>query len=231
MKSLIKQSALITGASRGIGLASALSLVDVGLQVTGVGRDFSNTPETFNHTMCDLGNLDELTAQLTCFPSSVGVLILNAGIGQFGGLEQFSHAQIQRMVNVNLVSSLYISKHYLPLMKRQGGGDIVIVGSESAMQGARAGAVYCATKFALRGLAQSLRADCSTSNIRVHMVNPGPAATGFFDDLNFTPQEGQEFVLNAEDVAAAIVHALGQPRNVVTDEINLQPMKRSFRKK
>ena len=116
-------------------------------------------------------------------------------------------------------------------MKAQGGGDIVLLGSESGLQGAKAGAVYCATKFALRGLAQSLRADCSNANIRVNLVNPGPVDSDFFESLKFEPQEGQEFVLNSQDIALAIIGALDQPRHVVYEEVNIQPMKRSYRKK
>ncbi len=231
MKNLVTPSALITGASSGIGLACAEALVDRSVAVTGLARDFTGVRAVFEKQLCDLSDLDALTAQLADLPTSLGALILNAGLGQFGGLEQFSHSQIRNLINTNLVSNLFLLKHFLPMLKRQGGGDIVLLGSESALQGAKAGAVYCASKFAIRGLAQSLRADTSTSNIRVHLINPGPVDTEFFDDLNFSPQQGQEFVLNSADVAAAIIHALDQPRHVVCDEINLQPMKRSFRKK
>jgi len=105
------------------------------------------------------------------------------------------------------------------------------VQSESGLQGAKAGSVYCATKFAIRGLAQSLRADCSTSDIRIMLVNPGPVDSDFFDALDFAPQDGREFVIPASAVADAVSSALSQPRSVVVDEVNLQPIKRSFRKK
>jgi len=231
MENLVHSSALVTGASKGIGLKTAEFLMAAGVSVTGLGRDFSAIMPAFDDVVCDLGNLAQLESLLPSFPTPMGTLVLNAGVGQFGGLEQFSSKQIQRLINVNLVSHLLIVKHYLPLMKRQGGGDIVIIGSESALQGARSGSVYCATKFALRGLAQSLRADCANSNIRVQLINPGPVNTGFFDDLNFAPQHGQEFALNADDVANVVVHTLAQPRHVVMDEINIQAMKRSFSKK
>ena len=231
MKNLIHPSALITGASRGIGFACAELLLKQEVSVAGVARNFDQCDLDIQCLTCDLSDIDLLSSKLPSFPKQVGALILNAGFGRFGGLEQFSTQQIQQLVNTNLVSNLVLIKHYLPLMKRQGGGDVVLVGSESALNGARAGSVYCATKFALRGLAQSLRADTSTSNIRVHLINPGPVDSDFFSQLNFEPQSGQEFVLNPEDVASAVVHALEQPRHVVSEEINLQPMKRSFKKK
>lgn len=227
----MKQTAVITGASSGIGLAVARKLHEKNVAVMGVARDFSNTDTTgFEFLELDLSKLDDLPAQLSTLKLVPNVLVLNAGYGRFGGIEQFSHQQIRELVDTNLVSNLFLVKHFLPAMKAEGGGDIVIVGSESALQGARAGAVYCATKFAMRGLAQSLRADCSNADIRVILVNPGPVDSDFFDDLNFAPQSGPEFSIAPAAVAQAIVDVLAQPRNVVCEEINMQPIKRAFRK-
>lgn len=228
----VAKTALVTGASSGIGFATAKGLIEKGFEVEGVARSLGsvNLPG-LRKTEIDLAKLDDLSECLSTYKSAPGLLVLNAGYGQFGGLEQFSHAQIQTLVNTNLVSNLFILKHFMPQIKTQGGGDIVLIGSESALNGAKAGSVYCATKFAIRGLAQSLRADCANSNIRVLLMNPGPVATEFFDDLNFQPLAGDEFVIQAESVADSIIHALEQPRNVVMEEINLQPMKRSFTKK
>jgi NADP-dependent 3-hydroxy acid dehydrogenase YdfG len=227
-----KQTAIITGASSGIGLALAKRLIEQGFDVQGIARDFSKTGcIDMMAVEMDLSKIAQLPTQLTQFKQAPDVLVLNAGVGQFGGLEQFSHAQVETLINTNLTSNIFLLKHFLPKMKQQGGGDIFLVGSESALQGARSGAVYCATKFAIRGLAQSVRADCSTANIRVMLVNPGPVASDFFDDLNFEPHTGDEFSIQPESVANAIYHAISQPRNVVVDEINLQPIKRSFQKK
>jgi len=231
----MNKTALITGASSGIGLSLAELLIENGCDVTGLARDFSATKHSGIREEClDLSNIDQLAAKLTQTESlnrAFDVLVLNAGYGQFGGIEQFSHQQIRQLVDTNLVSNLFLIKHFLPKMKVQGQGDIVIVGSESALQGAKAGTVYCATKFALRGLAQSLRCDCSTSNIRVILINPGPVESDFFEDLAFQPQDGAEFVIEPAHIADVIFNALSQPRNVVCDEINVQPMKRSFKKK
>jgi 3-hydroxy acid dehydrogenase/malonic semialdehyde reductase len=225
------KSAIITGASSGIGLVTAQRLAQDGYQVEGLARDFSSTDTAlFTPHEIDLANLESLPNDLDVFSEPPELLILNAGYGRFGGIEQFSHQQIRHLIDTNLVSNLFLIKHFLPKMKTQGGGDIVLIGSESALQGARAGAVYCASKFALRGLAQSLRADCSNSDIRVILINPGPVETDFFDDLNFAPQQGVEFAIDAQSVARAITDSIAQPRHVVCEEINLQPMKRSFRK-
>lgn len=227
-----RHGAVITGASSGIGLATARAFIEHGYDVHGLARNFSQTQcDGLNTVEIDLSQLNELPNKLQQFKTAPSVLVLNAGYGQFGGLEQFSHAHIEALVNTNLTCNFFLLKHFLPKMKQQGEGDIVVIGSESSLQGAKAGAVYCATKFAVRGLAQSLRADCATSNIRVILVNPGPVASDFFDDLNFEPHSGNAFVIEPESVAKAIVDAIAQPRNVVVEEINLQPLKRSFQKK
>ena len=232
----MSKTALITGASSGIGLSLLTLMTERNINVTGLARNFNGSELSAGVTpvKLDLSKVDELPEKLSSsdeLNKAFDILVLNAGYGRFGGLEQFSHEQIRHLVDTNLLSNLFLLKHFLPKMKQQGGGDIVIVGSESALQGAKAGAVYCATKFALRGLAQSLRADCSTSNIRVILVNPGPVNSDFFEELNFAPQEGDEFVIDPMDVANTVLHALQQPRNVVCDEINMQPIKRSFQKK
>ena len=242
-----QKTALITGASSGIGLATARALSKAKHHVEGIARNFDSRnfdsrnfdarnsdksvfSDLTQHSI-DLSDIDALPQALKAIKTTPDVLVLNAGYGQFGGIEQFSHAQIRQLIDTNLVSNLFLLKHFLPKMKQRGQGDIVLIGSESSVQGARAGAVYCASKFAIRGLAQSLRADCSTNDIRVILVNPGPVETDFFDELNFAPQDGDDFVIPADSIAHSICSALEQPRSVVVDEINIQPIKRSFRKK
>lgn len=225
-------SAIITGASSGIGLSLAQQLLEQGCRVTGVARDFSKTQcEGLETVEFDLADVDDLPERLRQFDAAPEALILNAGYGRFGGLEQVSHAQIRHLIDTNLVSNLFLIKHFLPLMKAKNQGDIVLVGSESALQGGRMGALYSASKFAVRGLAQSLRLDTSNSGIRVILVNPGAVDTPFYDDLSFEPAAGQEFNLQPEDVASAIHDALKQSRHVVIEEINMQAMKRSYSKK
>jgi NADP-dependent 3-hydroxy acid dehydrogenase YdfG len=226
---------LITGASSGIGLATAKEFVKHGSKVTGLGRDFSDCdcPE-IDQISIDLSDLDGLVGRLkseTFAADSYDCLVLNAGYGRFGGIEQFSYVQIRHLIDTNLVSNLYLLKHFLAEFKRSGGKDIVLIGSESALSGAKQGAVYCASKFAIRGLAQSLRADCAQADVRVILINPGAVASDFFEDLHFEPVAGAEFSLNCDTIADAIMNALSQPRTAVIEEINIQPMKRAFTKK
>ncbi|NND82789.1 MAG: SDR family oxidoreductase [Gammaproteobacteria bacterium] len=226
--------ALITGSSAGIGQALARQWAEQGIAVTGIARRKQQHDFPMQAVQLDLADLDALPTQLKQLPElqqQFDVLVLNAGYGRFGGIESFSYQQMQQLINTNLMSNLYMLKHFLPDFKRRGGVDIVIMGSESALQGARQGAVYCASKFALRGLAQSLQADCAGSDIRVMLINPGPVRSDFFNELHFEPLPEESFALRPEAVAEQISAALQQSRNKELLEVNLQPPKRGFRKK
>lgn len=226
--------ALITGASSGIGHALAERSAAQGYAVMGVGRDFSQRPHSCQRTFVldqgDLPAVERFCAQQKKHLQALDLLILNAGYGQFGSIEQFSSAQIQRLITTNLTSNLVLLSKLVPMMKARARGDIVLMGSESALQGAKQGSVYCATKFGIRGLAQSLRAECAGSGIRVMLVNPGPVRTDFFKELAFAPAAGDEFALSADDVAHSVFSALALPATSVVDELNLQPLKRVFEK-
>lgn len=223
---------LITGASRGIGQAIARALLAQGAQVVGLARDFSpwgDIPTRFIPLIADLADLDGLPGRLKNLvkehPDLDGV-ICNAGTGRFGALEQFSPEQIRSQIDLNLTQHLLVARALLPPLKRKGFGDLLFMGSESALAGGRNGAVYSACKFALRGLAQSLRHESASKGVRVSIINPGMVSSGFFDDLDFRPGELPENHIRPEDVAAAVLTVLGAPPGTVLDEINLSPVKK-----
>ena len=114
----------------------------------------------------------------------------------------------------------------LPAIKRIGHGDIIIIGSEAALSGGRKGAIYCASKFALRGFAQALREECARNRIRVTMINPGMVKTGFFNELDFAPGDSEENYILPEDIADAAALVINTRYGTVYDEINLSPQKK-----
>lgn len=226
---------LVTGASRGIGAAITRNLLQTGHRVLALARDFSDwptPPAELETCVLDLADLEALPHQLgeiaRAHPELDG-LILNAGYGRFGSLEEFSYQQIQHMVETNLLQHIYFARALIPRFKQQGRGDLIIIGSEAALTGGRRGAVYSACKFALRGLAQSLREECSQSGIRVSLINPGMVDTPFYDRLDFSPGEADENHLRAEDIAEAVNLVLHAHPGTVFDEINLNPLKKVIR--
>ena len=230
-----KRKILVTGASRGIGEAITRRLLATGSQVIGVARDFTGWPEgqphleTLNLDLSDLDGLPHQLGEIVRLHPELDGLVLNAGSGQFGSLEQFSYRQIREMVETNLLQHIFIARALTPRLKRLGYGDLILIGSEAALSGGRKGAVYSACKFALRGFAQSLREECSQSGVRVSLINPGMVDTPFYDDLDFAPGEAPENHLRAEDVADAVEMVLQAHPGTVFDEINLNPLKKVIR--
>jgi NADP-dependent 3-hydroxy acid dehydrogenase YdfG len=228
-------SAVVTGASSGIGRAVALRLLAGGWRVAGVARGgdrLAAVDPRLEPWPLDLADLDALPARLASWIEAhppVDAVVSCAGRGRFGALEEFSPAQIRALVDLNFTSHALLARAFLPGMKRRGRGDLVFLGSEAALAGSRRGAVYCATKFALRGLAQALRDECGKSGVRVTVVNPGMVATSFFDDLDFAPPEEEEGHLLPADVADAVALVLTARRGAVFDEIDLSPLKKGVR--
>lgn len=221
---------LVTGCSRGIGAAITHRLLEMQHQVIGISR---NPPgfdtENLTHIAADLSDLrslPELLNEIAAICPALQGLILNAGQGVFGSLEQFSVLRIEQLINLNLTSQILISRKFLPAMKAKKSGNLIFIGSEAALAGGRNGAVYSATKFGLRGLVQSLQEECSSSGVRVGIINPGMVNTSFFDELGFQPGDKPDQHLIAEDVVEAALLMLNAREGAVIQEINLQPQKK-----
>lgn len=221
---------LVTGASSGIGLAICKSLLVQGHQVTGIARRIASElqDERFYAVTMDFTNSNTLEEKfksvLKTQPKWDG-LICAAGYGQFAFIEQFSYQQMQTMMNVNFMAHALLVKLILPGLKQQKQGNVIFIGSESALEGGKNGAMYCASKFAIRGFAQALRAECARSGVNINLINPGMVKTPFFDKLDFRPGNAEENYLEADDVANMVCHILSMRKGSNIDEINLSPLK------
>ncbi|MGD8569680.1 MAG: SDR family NAD(P)-dependent oxidoreductase [Gammaproteobacteria bacterium] len=226
-----KKQIIVTGASSGIGRAVATRLLEEDFEVIGIAR-YSRTqplehPAFINRPM-DLSDIAHLPLQLTQlvddFPAVSGIVFC-AGRGQFGSLEEFSYAQIRELMDLNFISQAYLARAYLPLFKQRKAGHLIFMGSEASLKGSRKGGIYCASKFALRGFAQALRDECSKSQVRVSIINPGMVRGAFFDELDFEPGSEAENYLEAEDIAQTVAYIFTARFAVNVDEINLSPLK------
>lgn len=226
----------MTGATSGIGLATRVRLLAQGHQVIGVGRDFSKIDaapgfEPVELDFSDLGGLPEKLRDLAHRRPRIDALVLSAGRGVLGHLEELSFDQIRRLIDLNFTSQAFVVRALLPGLKRLGRGDVILMGSEAALRGSRQGSIYCASKFALRGFAQALREECARSGVKVTIINPGVVRTPFFDDLPIEPGEHQDNALLPEEVAEMVAMVLSQGAGAVIDEINLSPLKKVVRRK
>jgi len=234
------RTVLVTGHSKGIGLAITQTLLQAGHSVLGVSRSSIEDQEYLHQYAIDLADLDSVSTFARNLMTSTSsdnhfnvpdAVICNAGAGQFGALENFSALQIQQSIQLNLVSPLVLLRALLPGLKKHQRSDIVFIASESAVQAGRFGSIYSAAKFGLRGAAQSLRSECASSNCHVGIVNPGMVKTNFFTELSFEPGNAWQHSLHANDVASAVLSMLNSPNNAVLEEINVRPLQHVVQKK
>jgi len=229
------ETILVTGASSGIGAAVCRSLLDQGYAVIGLSRSISDAAfddANFSALRCDLRDRVALEIQIKSLLKSdidFAGAVFCAGSGYFGGLEQLDFKKVEALLDLNLLSPMFLSKLLVPGLKRRAAGHLVYLGSEAALQGARNGSAYCASKFGLRGFVQSLREECRQSGVSVSQVNPGMVDTAFFDDLHFEPGEDQSNRISAAAVAACVASILGNETNSIIEEINLSPRNKVVR--
>jgi 3-hydroxy acid dehydrogenase / malonic semialdehyde reductase len=223
------RTVLVTGASRGIGRAIASKLLAEGCTVVGVAR--SDVKAHLDHPdyiavsvdLSEVLSISKHVKQLLKEHPSLDGVVSVVGRGDFGELEQFSPEQIKSSIELNLTSHLLLARAVVPHLKSLNRGDLIVMGSEASLRGAQRGALYCAAKFGLRGLVQSLRQECARRGVRVGLVLPGMVRTGFFDDLNFRPGPEPQHAIEAADVAEAVWTMLSARPGTVIDELVLSP--------
>ena len=225
---------LVTGGSRGIGRACCEALGNAGYRTISLSRNPPGTPlPSDTHVSIDLSDLERTTSLIKTLLTEhdINGLICNAGRGDIGSLENFSAQQIQQSIMLNLISPLCIARLCLPALRRQARSNIVFVGSTSALQGARYGSVYSASKFGLRGVAQSLAHEVANANCHVGIVQPGMVRTGFFDELDFEPGPEAAHALLDSDVASAVLSMVSTPDHAVISELVVQPRQHVVQKR
>lgn len=235
--------ALVTGASSGIGEATALALAAEGARVALAARRAERL-ETLSKQISDNGGLampiiadvaDEAQAHDMLLKANaqwgrVDILVNNAGVMQLGSIDGANTEEWRSMLNINLLGLMYATHAALPLMKAQGGGHIVNISSTSGREVLVKAAVYAATKFGVGAFSEALRKEVYTNKIRVTLIEPGAVATELGNKI--TDPGAQEWAktwlqsktpLASEDIAAAIVYAVTQPPHVNVNEILLRP--------
>ena len=226
---------LVTGSSSGIGYEITSKLLNLGAQVIGIARNHDKSDlENKNYTTysCDVSvheKLETLLKQILKKHPQINCLVSNAGYGNFGPLENYSTLQINKFLATNLTSHLVITRHLLPHFKRNKIGDIIFIGSEAGLSGAKNGSLYCAAKFGLKGFTEALSKDVSNNNIKVTIINPGMVKTNFFKNLNFEPGDSEKNVISLRDISSTVTYILGLSRNTIVDEINLSPSKKAIK--
>ena len=224
---LTGKTAIVTGASKGIGRATAEALLARGAAVAGWGRTAPEglVDDRFQFFECDVRDehavAEALTNTLRELGPDVHVLVNNAGLGIMGDVDGFKTEDWQTMFDTNVLGTFLCTRAVLPQMKRQKLGHIVNVASLAGTAGTAGMSGYCATKFAVRGFSDALFKELRPAGIRVTCLLPGSVETHFNgNEPGPTPDPHK---MTAASIADAIVHALEAPDTTMISEIQLRP--------
>lgn len=179
--------AVVTGASTGIGLATAKALVNAGFTVFGTSRKaVSEAPSGITMLTCDVRNsasVAQLVETVLAQAGRIDLLVNNAGIGLTGGAEESSIEQAQALFDVNVFGVFRVTNAVVPVMRRQGKGRIINMSSVLGLIPAPYAALYSSTKHALEGYSESLDHELRAFGIRVTLIEPAYTRTSFEDNL------------------------------------------------
>lgn len=177
------KTALVTGASSGIGRASAEALSRAGFTVFGTSRKpGGNNSGQVSMLACDVTDEESvasLVSEVLARTGRIDVLVNNAGLGLFGGAEESSVAQVQRLFDVNLFGVIRVINAVLPSMRARGQGRIINLSSALGFIPAPYSAHYAGSKFALEGYSESLDHEVRAFNVRVSLIEPGTVKSNF----------------------------------------------------
>lgn len=248
MRRLEGRTALVTGASSGIGRATALGLAQAGASIVGVGRRTdglekmadevrsswkeSGATNSFVHTASlDVRNrsaVEEFANDLATRDIQVDILVNNAGLSRgLSTIQEGNPDDWEEMIDTNVKGLLFVTRAFAPRMIEQGRGHILNIGSIAGHEVYANGNVYCATKHAVRALTQSLRLDLHGTPVRVSTIDPGLVETEFSMVRFHGDRDRAKAVyentnpLTAADVADAVVYAATRPAHVNVAELIL----------
>jgi 3-oxoacyl-[acyl-carrier protein] reductase len=226
------QTALITGASRGIGLAIARKLGTMGAQLALCARDAERLEQAEAELrlagcrtlavpadVTDAAAVDALVQKVIGTLGGIHILVNNAGVGVFAPLHELREDDWDRVMNTNLKGVYLCSRAVAPQMMRRHGGHIINISSLAGKNAFAKGGVYCASKWGLQGMTACMAEDLRGYGIRVSAVCPGTVETEFSPHAGKDPKK----MLQPEDVAHVVAMLLTQAEQSFVSEVELRP--------
>lgn len=233
MQTITGKVALITGAGRGIGRATALAFAKEGIHVGLVGRTLENLQQVAEelkqfkvkvaYAAADVADLDSITSAVESIRGELGpidILVNNAGISKFGSFMDLTPEEWTNIIDVNVKGVYYTTRAVLPEMIERNTGDIINISSTAGQKGAPITSAYSASKAAVIGMSESLMLEVRKKNIRVTTLTPSTVATDMAVELNLT-DGNPEKVMQAEDLADLMVAQLKLHPRVVLKHAGL----------
>lgn len=215
-------TAIVTGASKGIGLAAAKALIEEGSTVA----CFSRTPpenyshENFHHFETDLTVEESVEKSFNKTVNQLGnkisILVNNAGAGYRGRMEEMPSDKWRYLFDLNVHGIYYVTKRVIPGMKNRNGGHIINIGSGAGTNGIPEMSAYCGTKYAVNGITEALHQELRDFGVKVSCISPGSVDTGF--------SSSKKNKLQPDDLASAIIHMLKCPQNFHYTNVQVRPL-------
>lgn len=235
--------AVVTGGSRGIGLAIAEALLAAGASVCITGRSQKHldsaraaltAPDALRgeRLLLSQGDLAEPSAALAAIGGAVerfgglDILVNNAGVGEFANVADMSIEQWRNVIGTNLDGVFYCCHAAIPVMKQRGGGFIINISSLAGKNAFVGGSAYCASKAGLNNFSEALMQEVRYDNIRVSYIMPGSVATEFGGrsaqqaGIN---RPGEDWKIGADDVAQVVLDLLATPERTLSSRIEMRP--------
>jgi NAD(P)-dependent dehydrogenase (short-subunit alcohol dehydrogenase family) len=232
---LAGRTALVTGASRGIGFAIARRLVEAGARVAMIARDAATLSAAAGRAggaavaadVTDRGTVEALPARIEAATGSpVPDFIVNAaGSFRLGALAELDATEFDRQIDANLRAPYLVIRTFLPLMLERGSGHIVTIGSVAGRVAMAGNGAYSASKFGIRGLHAVLALELKGTGVRSTLVEPAATDTPLWDSIdrsvhaNLPPKEA---MLQPDDVADAVLYALTRPARAGISNLALE---------
>lgn len=231
---LKNQTAIVTGAGKGIGKAIATYLAREGVNVGLIARTASDVEQLAEElsqsygvrargVSVDISVRSDVEMGVEELHNSLGpadILVNNAGIGSFGKLMDMPPEEWERMIQVNVLGTYYVTRAVLPQMLEKNRGNIINISSTSGERGAATTTAYSASKFAIMGLTESLMQELRKNNIRVTALTPSTVNTQLAADAGL-PIGDEDHMMQPEDIAEFVVDILKLPHRVFIKQAGL----------
>ncbi len=230
------KTAIVTGASSGIGLAISKKLLQLGFQVHGLSRNIDRSgiaDEKFIKHSIDIRDTKKVqawTKKVIETSDSIDVLVNNAGVGFFAPHEEISVDHITQMVETNLLAPMLMTQLFLRELKKSK-GFVIQIASVTALESSSFGCTYSATKAGLRQFGSSLFEETRKSGVKVVTLFPDMTKTHFFDHQNFTTEDAPDAHILPECIANAVENILTQRDGTIITEMTIRPQKLQIKKK
>ncbi len=247
MNYLQNKTAIITGASSGLGAASARALSEKGVRIVAAALDQQGLDAIVSELkgkggeavgrVSDVTNPEDMKALAQFAQDSFGsvdILINNAGLMLFSNWVDLATDDWEKMINVNIKGYLHGIAAVLPFMLKQKSGQILNIDSVAGHQVGPAAGIYSATKFFVQAMTESMRKELGVQHgIRVNTVSPGVINTGWADKVTDpagrkAAQELNKIAISPDDIGRAVVYALNQPENVTVNDLIISPTRQDW---